>query len=154
MTKPLHRILALGAIVSLTLVAGAAAEPVKVTPVKGATYKGLVGSSAITVKVDGKGKTAKVSLADAPIFCSSGGGGPEPHSGAPATISKKGALSATITFFTTGSRRRKLATVTISAHFYTFGKATPVLQGQVKSKFAIAGDSSCNGQESFQAVKG
>jgi len=153
MTKPFHRTLALSAIVSLALVAVATAEPVKLTPVKDATYKGLVGSSAITVKVDRKGKTAKVGLADAPAFCSSGGG-PEPHSGTPATISKQGALSATIIFFTTGSSRRKLATVVIKAHFYTFGKATPVLQGTVKSTFAIAGDSSCNGQESFQAVKG
>jgi hypothetical protein len=63
-------------------------------------------------------------------------------------------MSATIAFFTTGSTRRKLATVLVKAHFYTFGKATPVLQGTIKSTFAIAGDSACNGQETFQAVKG
>jgi hypothetical protein len=153
MTKPLHRILALGAIALVALAATAAASTVKLTPVKGATYAGLVdGHLALTVKVDSKGRTAKVSLPAAPAFCSSGGG-PEPHSSKTATISKQGALSATINFFTTGSTRRKLATVTIKGHFYTFGKATPVLQGTAKTTFAIAGDSSCNGQESFQAVK-
>lgn len=153
MTKPLHRILALGAIALVALGGTAAAAKVKLTPAKGATYAGLVdGHLALTVKVDSQGKTAKVSLPAAPAFCSSGGG-PEPHSSKPATISKQGVLSATITFFTTGSTRRKLATVTVKGHFYTFPKAKPVLQGTAKSTFAISGASSCNGQVSFQAEK-
>ncbi len=41
----------------------------------------------------------------------------------------------------------------MKGHFYTFGKATPVFQGTLKTTFLIAGDSSCNGQESFEAVK-
>jgi len=154
MIKPASRVLALVAVALIALAATAAAATVKLTPVKGATYSGLVGHTPITVKVDRKGKTAKVNMAVAPLFCSSGAGGGEPHSSSPGTITKQGALSATITFFTTGSTRRKLATVTVKGHFYTFAGSTPVFQGQVKTTLAIAGDSSCNGQESFQAVKG
>jgi hypothetical protein len=152
MIKLLVRTLALGAVFLGVLSIGASAGTVKLTPVKGATYSGLVGHTAITVKVDRKGKTATVNMTEAPAFCSSSPSA-EPHTTAPAKISKSGAFSATITFFTTGSTRRKLATVVIKAHFYTFGKATPVTQGSAKTTYVIAGDSSCNGQESFQAVK-
>lgn len=152
MNKRLRSALAL-TLPALSLLAVAApAATVKLTPVKGATYAGLVEGRTITLKVDHKGRSAKVSLEAAPAFCSSGAG-PEPHRGRPATISSKGALNDAITFSTTGATSRKLATVVVKGHFYTFGKATPVFQGTVKVTYLIAGDSECNGQASFQAVK-
>ena len=137
---------------ALMAAAAPAATKVKLTPVKGATYAGSVQGRPITLKVDRKGQTASISLLNAPAFCSAGGG-PEPHTGKPATISSKGALSATITFSTTGPTKRKLATVVVKGHFYTFPKAAPVFQGTVKVTYLIAGDSECNGQASFQATK-
>lgn len=153
MTKRLRPALALTVFVLAVLAASATALSVKLTPVKGATYAGLVSGPPITIKVDRTGHTAKIGLADAPLFCSSGGGGPEPHSAKPATISSKGALTDTITFSTTGAHSKQFAKVVVKGHFYTFGKATPVFQGTLKTTFLIAGDSSCNGQESFEAVK-
>ena len=152
MNKP-RPILALAALclAGVIFAATAFAGTVKLTPVKGATYTGIVGNLPITVKVDRQGKTAKVNLSAAPAFCASGGGA-EPHSSKAATISKNGALSAKVTFFTTGSTRRELATVVISAHFYIFSGPMPVLQGTVKSTFS-GGAKACSGQESFQAVR-
>jgi hypothetical protein len=153
MTRRLRWALALTVPALALIVPGApAATAVKLTPVKGATYAGVAQGRPISLKVDRKGHTAKISLTSAPAFCSSGAG-PEPHSAKPATISSKGALSDTITFSTTGATSRKLATVVVKGHFYTFGKATPVFQGTVKVTYLIAGDSECNGQASFQAMK-
>ncbi len=154
MTRRLRSALALTvpALALIAAAAPAATTKVKLTPVKNATYAGTVEGRPITLKVDSTGHTAKIALAAAPAFCSSGGG-PEPHAGKPASISGKGVLSGTITFSTTGAGSRKLASVVVKGHFYTFPKAKPVFQGTVKVTYLIAGDSECNGQASFQAVK-
>jgi hypothetical protein len=134
-------------------VAGASAGTVKLTPVKGATYAGTLRSLRISLKVDRKGKTATIALQAAPAFCAGSGTSPEPHSAKPATISKQGALSGSITYMTGGIHPQKLAIVTVKGHFYTFGSATPVFQGTVKSTYVFGSGTECNGQESFQATK-
>jgi hypothetical protein len=147
-------ILALAVFAMAFAVAGASAGTVKLTPVKGATYAGTLSSSLrISLKVDRKGKTATVALQAAPAFCSGSGTSPEPHSAKPATISKQGALSGTITYMTGGIHPQKLAIVTVKGHFYTFGSAAPVFQGTVKSTYVFGSGTDCNGQESFQATK-
>lgn len=135
------------------VVAGASAGTVKLTPVKGATYAGTLRGLRISLKVDRMGKTATIALQAAPAFCAGSGTTPEPHSAKPATISKQGALSGTITYETGGIHPQKLATVTVKGHFYTFGSAAPVFQGTVKSTYSFGGGTECNGQESFQATK-
>jgi hypothetical protein len=134
-------------------VTGASAGTVKLTPVKGATYAGTLRSLRISLKVDRKGKTATIALQAAPAFCSGSGTSPEPHSAKPATISKQGALSGTITYLTGGLHPQTLATVAVKGHFYTFGSAKPVFQGTVKATYAFEGTTDCSGQESFQATK-
>ena len=134
--------------------ASASALSVKETPVKGATYAGeLLRSGRITVKVNRKGTEATVGLAVAPAFCQGGGVGSEPHVSKPAKISKQGALSDTITFYIGSTHGKELAKVLVKGNFFTFGSSTPVFQGSAKSTFAVTGDSSCDGQESFEAVK-
>jgi hypothetical protein len=152
MTKRLRPALALTLPALACLAAGATAATVKLTPVKGATYAGIIQGRAISLKVDRHGTTAKISLASAPAFCSSGAA-PEAHSAKQAKISKKGALSDTITYFTGGISPQTLATVVLKGHFFTFGKTTPVFDGTAKVTYVFAGTSDCSGQASFQAVK-
>lgn len=152
MRLPPGRTLAL-AVAAATLPASAAlAVSVRLTPVKGATYTGTVHDETISVKVARNGKSATLSLPAAPGFCQ-GGAAPEAHSAKPATISKDGALTGSITFMSGGIHPQKLATVAVKGHFLTVGSTKPVFDGTVKSTFALAGTTSCDGQESFQAVK-
>ncbi|HEX4435863.1 MAG TPA: hypothetical protein VH061_03615 [Solirubrobacteraceae bacterium] len=151
---PILALFALAVSAMAFAVTGASAGTVKLTPVKGATYAGTLSSRLrISLKVDRKGKTATIALQAAPAFCAGSGTSPEPHSAKPATISKQGALSATITYMTGGIHPQKLAIVTVKGHFYTFGSATPVFQGTVKSTYVFGSGTECNGQESFQATK-
>ena len=152
MTVRLRRVLALTSIALIATAAVAAGESVKTTPAKGATYTGVVRSETITIKVASNGKTAKVSLPDAPGFCQ-GGSGPQKQSSKPGAISKGGVLSVKIGYSAVGGHTT-FATVTVKGNFFTFGKSTPVFQGTVKSSFAAAGSKECDGQESFEATKG
>ncbi len=129
--------------------APALAESVRLTPVKGATYTGLLRSDPIKVKVASNGKSATVSLSYPPAFCQ-GGFGPTKASTKPASISKTGALKATISF-SSSLTHKTFATATIKGNFYTFGGSTPVFQGTVRSVFNPS--TTCDGQESFQATK-
>ena len=139
------------AVPALALVsAPALAVSVRLTPVKGATYSGLVRQDPIKVKVASNGKSATVSLAYPPAYCQ-GGFGPIHSSTKAAPISKSGALKATVTYSSI-STHRTFATATIKGNFYTFAGATPVFQGSVKSVFTPS--TTCDGQESFQATKG
>jgi hypothetical protein len=153
MTSNVRRALAPAALAVFAVALSAAptfAGNVKVGAVKGATYTGVFHGETLTVKVAKNGKTATASLPDAPFFCSSGGGGPEPHSVKAGEI-KKGSVTTTIAFSTTGSVRKPLATVVIKGTFYKFGAAKPVFQGSAKTTLA-GSDKSCNGQESFQVT--
>jgi hypothetical protein len=152
MTSNVRRALAPAALAVFAVAVIAAptfAGSVKVGAVKGATYTGVFHGETLTVKVAKNGKTATASLPDAPLFCSSGGG-PEPHSAKAGEI-KKGSVTTTIAFSTTGSVRKPLATVVIKGTFYKFGAAKPVFQGSAKTTLA-GSDKSCNGQESFQVT--
>ncbi len=140
-------LLALPALAILS--APALAESVRLTPVKGATYTGLVREDPIKVKVASNGRSATVSLPYPPAYCQ-GGFGPIHSSTKAASISKTGVLKATITYSST-STHRTFATATIKGNFYTFAGATPVFQGTVKSVFTPS--TTCDGQESFQATK-
>jgi hypothetical protein len=152
MTGRLRPALLLATIALTATAAVAMGETVKTTPAKGATYKGILRSETITIKVASNGKTAKVSLPDAPAFCQ-GGSGPQKQSSKPGTISKRGALTVKIGYSAVGGHTT-FATVTVKGNFSTFGKSTPVFQGTIKSSFAAAGSKECDGQESFEATKG
>jgi hypothetical protein len=148
------RVVPLAAIALTATAAVALGGNVKLTPVKGATYSGVVHDETITVKVAKNGKTATVSLPGAPGFCQ-GGSGPEKQSSKAAAISKGGGLTATISYSSAiGSDHKAFATVTVKGNFYTFAGSQPVFQGTVKSSFVAAGSKSCDGQESFEATKG
>jgi hypothetical protein len=149
MTRKLCGALALSAVCLLAAGAIALAGSVKIGPVKGAKYAGEIKQSdPITIKVAANGKTASVSLPGVPAYCQ-GGSGPERQHPQPGVI-KAGALTAKITYTTTGSST-PFATVTVKGHFFTFAGSKPVFQGTAKSTFAKA--SECSGQESFQATK-
>lgn len=152
MSQHARRVVVLCAVALVASVSSAAlalGASVKVGPVKGARYTGVVRGVAVTLKVAKDGKSATASLANAPFYCS-GGGGPEPHRAKAGAISK-GKLTTTVAFSTTGSSSKPLATVTVKGVFVTFSGAKPVFQGTAATTYAIAGASSCNGHSSFQA---
>ncbi len=153
MTKQM-RVVALLATIAVIAIAGTAlGASVKLGPVKGASYAGVVHDETITIKVAANGKTAKVSLPGAPAFCQ-GGSGPEKQSSKAAKVSKGGSLTAKISYSsTTGASHSVFATVTVKGNFDTFAGSKPVFDGTVKTSFRAAGAKSCNGQESFQATK-
>jgi hypothetical protein len=153
MTWKLRGALALAAVLTIVAVTTASATSVKLKPIKGATYAGVVHDETITVKVAANGKTATVKLPTAPGFCQ-GGSGPEKQSSKPVAISNGGSLTAKIAYSSaTGSDHATFATVTVQGHFYIFPSSAPVFDGTVKSSFVAAGSKSCNGQESFEALK-
>ena len=152
MRRQIWRASMLATIGTIAMGATALAGSVKTTPVKGATYAGVVHDETITVKVAANGKTAKVTLPSAPAFCQ-GGSGPERQSTKPGAISKSGSLTAKIGYSATTGSKKQFATVTIKGHFFTFSGEKPVFQGVAKTRFAAAGSKSCDGQESFQATK-
>jgi hypothetical protein len=153
MIEKLRLLVALTAIALIAVAASAQGEPVKTTPVKGATYSGVVRDATITIKVAGNGKTATVKLPAAPFYCQ-GGSGPERASSKPGKISKAGVLSVKISYFSTiGSDHAAFATVTVKGNFFTFGSSTPVFQGTAKTSFVAAGSKECNGETSFEAIK-
>jgi hypothetical protein len=149
MTKQLRVVVALCALGVLALAATALAGSVKIGPVKGASYSGVVKESdKLTIKVAANGSTAKVSLPFVPAYCQGGAGAELEHS--TATAIKAGKLTTTISYTTTGSSK-PFATVTVKGYFYTFAGESPVFDGTAKSTFSKAPE--CSGQESFQATK-
>jgi hypothetical protein len=152
MISHLRRAFVLAALALIATGATALGASVKVSPVKGASYSGVVHDETITVKVAKNGKTATVSLPRAPAFCQ-GGSGPEQQSSKAGTISKTGSLTVAIAYSSATGSHTKFATVTVKGNFYTFSGSTPVFQGTVKSSFSAAGAKECDGQESFQATK-
>ncbi|HEY4812530.1 MAG TPA: hypothetical protein VIH71_15890 [Solirubrobacteraceae bacterium] len=153
MTWKLRGALALAAVLTIAAVTTAGATSVKLKPVNGATYAGVVHSETITVKVAANGKTATVKLPAAPGFCQ-GGSGPEKQSSKAAAISKSGSLTTKISYSSAiGSDHKPFATVTVQGHFYIFSGSAPVFDGTVKSSFVAAGSKTCDGQESFEAIK-
>lgn len=153
MTWKLHGALALAVILTVAAGATAGATSVKLKPVNGATYAGVVHSETIIVRVSSNGKMAIVKLPTVPGFCQ-GGSGPEKQSSKAAAISKGAGLTAKISYSSaTGSDHTPFATVTVHGHFYIFSGSAPVFDGTVKSSFVAAGSKSCDGQESFEALK-
>lgn len=153
MTKQM-RVVALLATIAVIAIGGTAlGAGVKLGPVKGASYAGVVHDETITIKAAANGKTARVSLPGAPAFCQ-GGSGPEKQSSKAAKVSKTGGLTAKISYSsTTGSDHSVFATVTVKGNFDTFAGSKPVFDGTVKTSFRAAGSKSCNGQESFAATE-
>jgi len=151
MTEKLRLVVALAAIALIAMAAAAEGEPVKTTPVKGATYSGVVRNVTITIKVAKNGKTATVKLPGAPFYCQ-GGSGPERSSSKPGKIAKTGVLTVKISYTGTGSSH-VFATVTVKGNFFTFGSSTPVFQGTAKTSFLAAASKECNGETSFEATK-
>jgi hypothetical protein len=153
MTKQMRVVALLTTIAVIAIGGTALGASVKLGPVKGASYAGVVHDETITIKVAANGKTAKVSLPGAPAFCQ-GGSGPEKQSSKAAKVSKGGSLTAKISYSsTTGASHSVFATVTVKGNFDTFAGSKPVFDGTVKTSFRAAGSESCNGQESFQATK-
>jgi hypothetical protein len=150
MTKQLRVVVALTAIGLLVAAATAVAGSVKIGPVKGATYSGLIKElDKLTIKVAANGKSATAGLPSVPAYCQ-GGSGPQVQHQHAAKI-EHGALTITISYTTSGSSK-PFAKVTIKGSFYTFAGEQPVFQGTAKSSFAKSPE--CSGQESFQATKG
>jgi len=142
-------------LVAIALIATAATAPaasVKFTPVKGATYAGVVHDETITLNVAKDGRTATVHLPIAPAFCA-GGAGPERQSSKAGAVSKTGSLTVKIAYSAATGGHKTFATVTVKGNFYTFPGSTPVFQGIVKAAWTAAGAKECDGQESFEAVK-
>jgi hypothetical protein len=146
MSKQLRRTLALAPIVLVAVVPVALGKRITVGPVKGATYAGVVHDTTITLAVAGNGKTARASLPSVPGFCQ-GGAGPELQSSKAVTISSTGRFTSKIAY-SSPQTHKQFATATVSGYF--FGS---VFQGTVKSHFLAAASKSCDGQESFEAVK-
>ena len=139
------------AIIALVAMAGAAlGETVKMGPIRGSTYAGVVKGETITLKV-AKNGSVKVTLPNAPAYCQ-GGSGPVKQHTKSVPNPKSHQLTAKISYTAVGSTH-VFAKVTIKGYFDTFGTATPVFQGTVKSVFTADGSKSCDGQESFQATK-
>jgi hypothetical protein len=150
MTKQLRVVFLLAAIGLIAPATAALAGSVKIGPVKGATYSGLIKEfDKLTVKVAANGKSATVSLPTAPAYCD-GGSGPEIQHAHAAKI-KAGGLTAKITYTGAGSSK-PFATVTVKGNFYTFSGEPPVFQGTAKTTFSKSPE--CSGQESFQADEG
>ncbi len=141
------------AIAAIASAGTALGDNVKVGPVKGATYTGVIQGRTISIKVAANGKTAKVGLPSAPAYCQ-GGSGPQKQSSKAASISKTGSLTTKISYSSaSGSNHSVFATVTVKGTFYTFPGSQPVFQGTAKTSFRAAGSKSCNGQTSFEAAK-
>jgi hypothetical protein len=150
MTEQLRGVFALATIALIATAGAALAEPVKIGPVKGATYAGVVKNETIRLKVSKKGSVT-VSLPNAPAYCQGGSGPVSQHTKSVADP-RSHQLTAKISYTAIGSSH-VFATVTVKGYFYTFGTATPVFQGTVKSSFSANGSRGCDGQESFQAIK-
>lgn len=152
MTKQMRVVAPLATIAVIAIGGTALGAGVKLGPVKGASYSGVVHDETITIKVAANGKTAKVSLPGAPAFCQ-GGSGPQKQSSKAAKVSKSGSLTAKISYSSAiGADHSVFATVTVKGNFDTFSGAKPVFDGTVKTSFRAAGSKSCDGQESFQAA--
>jgi hypothetical protein len=147
MTKQLRVVFLLTAIGLIATATAALADNVKIGPVKGATYSGLIKEfDKLTVKVAANGKSATVSLPSAPAYCD-GDSGPEVQH-AHAVKIKAGGLTAKVSYTAAGSSK-PFATVTVKGNFYTFSGEQPVFQGTAKTTFSKSPQ--CSGQESFQA---
>ena len=133
--------IALAVLVAGGVAASAGASTAKVGPVKGATYRGEVRHTLVTIKVAKNGKTATATMPFIPGYCE-GGNGPETPHPTPGSVTH-GALKATITFTARGSSK-PFATAVIKGTF--LGKS---FDGSEKSTFKAA--TTCNGQESFVA---
>ncbi len=134
--------IALAVLAAGGLAASAGASTVKPGPVKGATYRGEVHHTLVTIKVASNGKTATATMPSIPGYCE-GGSGPETPHPTPGSITH-GALKATITFTSRGSSK-PFATALIKGTF--LGRS---FDGSEKSTFKAS--SACNGQESFLAT--
>lgn len=150
MTKQLRGVVAIATIALIATAGVALAESVKMGPVKGATYAGVVKNETIKLKVSGKGSVT-VSLPDAPAYCQ-GGSGPVKQHTKSVPDPRTHQLKAKISYTAVGSTH-VFATVTVKGYFDTFGTSTPVFQGTVKSTFLANGSKSCDGEESFEATK-
>src|SRR5580693_6373250 len=97
MTKQPRVVFLLTAIGLIATATAALADNVKIGPVKGATYSGLIKEfDKLTVKVAANGKSATVSLPSAPAYCD-GGSGPEVQH-AHAVKIKAGGLTAKVSY--------------------------------------------------------
>ena len=150
MTKQLRGVFAIATIAVIATAGAALAEPVKIGPVKGSTYAGVVKSETITLKV-AKNGSVRVTLPNAPAYCQ-GGSGPVKQHTKSVPDPKTHQLTATISYSAVGSTH-VFAKVTVKGYFYTFGTSTPVFQGSVKSAFTAKGSRRCGGLESFEATK-
>jgi hypothetical protein len=150
MTKQVRGTFAIATIALIAMAGAALAESVKIGPVKGSTYTGVVKGETITLKVAQNG-SVKVTLPDAPAYCQ-GGSGPSKQHTKSVPDPRTHHLTAKISYTAVGSTH-VYAKVTVNGYFYTYGTATPVFQGTVKSTFTANGSRGCNGQESFEATK-
>lgn len=112
---------------------------------KGGTYAGQIvqGRDPITVTISSSGKTAKVSVVSAPLFCQGGGAG-ERQITKPARISKAGKFSAVISYEFVPEHK-------VTAKLYVKGTFKgKKLTGTARSEFLLARE--CDGSARFSAT--
>ncbi len=128
------------AMVVIALVPAAAALAAK--PKDGKVYTGDTAHEQLPVKVTvaQNGKTVKLSIPDAPLYCQ-GGGGPVTQSTKPAPVSSTGHFSGTIKYVFRGKVAYK---VTFKGYFATSKVAT----GTVRSEYITK---SCDGSTAWTA---
>lgn len=137
MSKQLRLAACLAAVATVPAAAALAAKPLA-----GKVFTGDTARDQLPVKltVSGNGKTVKMSLPDAPLYCQ-GGGGPVKQSTKPAAISSKGSFAGTIDYIFEGKVAYK---VSFSGYFATRTVAT----GKVRSEYEAK---SCDGTTAFTA---
>jgi len=119
---------------------------------KGATYAGTIahGNEPISLKVSANGKSVKVSVANAPLYCQ-GGGGPTQQLTKSAAIAKNGSFKGSITYEITATHQ-KITKLYFSGKFS--GKN---VKGSVRSEFGLLSPEAhknllqCNGSTSYSA---
>jgi hypothetical protein len=147
MRRKLSRALLIAGLALLVLAAVALAG-VK----KGATYAGTIvhGNEPISLKVSANGKSVKVSVLTAPLYCQ-GGGGPTQQLTKPAAIAKNGSFKGSITY-EIAATRQKVTKLYFSGKFS--GKN---VKGSVRSEFGLLSPEAhksllqCNGSTSYSA---
>ncbi len=127
MASKLSRVFVVAAL-ALALLAGVALAAAK----KGATYAGTIahGHEAISLKVSANGKTVKVNVMTAPLYCQ-GGGGPTRQLTAPATIAKNGSFKGSITYEFTINHKN------VTKLYFSGKFSGKTVKGSVRSEFGL-----------------
>jgi hypothetical protein len=148
MSKQLRRAISLAAFVVLLCAAVALAAG----PKKGATYTGstVQNKEPITLKVSANGKSVRIGVQFAPLYCQGGGAG-ERQITKPAAVAKDGSFKGLITYEFTPTHEK-------TTKLYVSGKFSgKKVKGSARSEFGLISAQAhsnleqCDGSTSFSA---